>query len=128
MLDRRIDVQMTRTQHRPLPTGHLLKTPAVIFAALLAAGSMLVLWPTVGGLVAILTFCSLIGYAVVYTLWLKHATPQNIVIGGASRRRSAGPGLGCRHPHHRTTGAAAVLDYFHVDSAAFLGAGHCPAR
>jgi heme o synthase len=84
VLDRTIDVQMTRTQHRPLPTGHLLKKPALIFAALLAAGSMAVLWPTVGGLTAILTFCSLIGYAVIYTLWLKHATPQNIVIGGAA--------------------------------------------
>jgi protoheme IX farnesyltransferase len=45
---------------------------------------MLVLWPTVGGLTAMLTFCSLIGYAIVYTMWLKRATPQNIVIGGAA--------------------------------------------
>jgi protoheme IX farnesyltransferase len=45
---------------------------------------MLVLWPSVGGLTAILTFCSLIGYAIVYTMWLKRATPQNIVIGGAA--------------------------------------------
>ena len=45
---------------------------------------MLVLWPTVGALTAGLTFGSLIGYAIVYTLWLKRATPQNIVIGGAA--------------------------------------------
>jgi protoheme IX farnesyltransferase len=45
---------------------------------------MLVLWTSVGVLTATLTFCSLIGYAIVYTLWLKHATPQNIVIGGAA--------------------------------------------
>jgi heme o synthase len=84
VLDRRIDGQMSRTRRRPLPTGHLLKNQAALFAAALGAASMLVLWTTVGGLTAALTFCSLIGYAMVYTLWLKHATPQNIVIGGAA--------------------------------------------
>jgi heme o synthase len=84
VLDQRIDEQMARTRRRPLPTGHLLKRQAVIFAVLLAVGSMAVLWPTVGGLAASLTFCSLIGYAMVYTMWLKRATPQNIVIGGAA--------------------------------------------
>ncbi len=84
VLDRRIDEQMARTRRRPLPTGHLSKSHALIFASVLGAGSMLVLWPTVGRLTAILTFVSLIGYAVVYTLWLKRATPQNIVIGGAA--------------------------------------------
>jgi protoheme IX farnesyltransferase len=84
VLDRRIDEQMARTRRRPLPTGHLLKSQAVIFASLLALGSMLVLWASVGALTAGLTFCSLIGYAIVYTMWLKRATPQNIVIGGAA--------------------------------------------
>ena len=84
VVDRRIDEQMARTRRRPLPTGHLLKRQAVIFASLLGLGSMLVLWPSVGALTAILTFCSLIGYAIVYTMWLKRATPQNIVIGGAA--------------------------------------------
>jgi protoheme IX farnesyltransferase len=84
VLDRRIDEQMARTRRRPLPTGHLSKRHALVFASVLGAGSMLVLWPTVGRLTAILTFFSLIGYAVVYTLWLKRATPQNIVIGGAA--------------------------------------------
>jgi protoheme IX farnesyltransferase len=84
VVDRRIDERMARTRRRPLPTGHLLKRQAVIFACILGLGSMLVLWPTVGGLTASLTFCSLIGYALVYTLWLKRATPQNIVIGGAA--------------------------------------------
>jgi len=84
VLDRRIDEQMARTRRRPLPTGHLLKRHAVVFASLLGLASMLVLWPTVGSLTAVLTFCSLIGYAIVYTLWLKRATPQNIVIGGAA--------------------------------------------
>ena len=84
VVDRRIDEQMARTKRRPLPTGHLLKRQAVIFASLLGLGSMLVLWPSVGGLTALLTFFSLIGYAMVYTMWLKRATPQNIVIGGAA--------------------------------------------
>ena len=84
VLDRRIDEQMARTRRRPLPTGHLSKSHALVFASGLGAGSMLVLWPTVGRLTAILTFFSLIGYAVVYTVWLKRATPQNIVIGGAA--------------------------------------------
>jgi heme o synthase len=84
VLDRRIDDQMVRTRRRPLPTGHLLKRQAMVFASLMGLASMLVLWPTVGALTAALTFCSLIGYAIVYTKWLKHATPQNIVIGGAA--------------------------------------------
>jgi protoheme IX farnesyltransferase len=84
VLDRRIDEQMARTRRRPLPTGHLSRPHALIFASLLVTASMAILWPTVGRLTAILTFLSLIGYAVVYTLYLKRATPQNIVIGGAA--------------------------------------------
>jgi len=84
VLDRRIDEQMGRTRNRPLPTGHLQKRNAVVFATVLAVASMLILWLLVNGLTAALTFCSLIGYAMVYTMWLKRATPQNIVIGGAA--------------------------------------------
>jgi protoheme IX farnesyltransferase len=84
VLDRRIDRQMSRTRRRPLPTGHLSNLQAVPFACALGAASMLVLWLGVNGLTAILTFGALIGYAMIYTLWLKRATPQNIVIGGAA--------------------------------------------
>ena len=84
VLDRRIDQQMARTRGRPLPSGQLAAGPALAFASALGILSMLVLWPTVGALTATLTFGSLIGYAIVYTLWLKRATPQNIVIGGAA--------------------------------------------
>jgi protoheme IX farnesyltransferase len=84
VLDRRIDQQMARTRRRPLPTGHLQMRPAIVFAALLGLLSMLILWLLVNPLTATLTFCSLIGYAMVYTMWLKRATPQNIVIGGAA--------------------------------------------
>lgn len=84
ILDRRIDAQMARTRRRPLPTGRLLERPATVFASVLGVASMLVLWFGVNGLTAVLTFASLIGYTMVYTLWLKRATPQNIVIGGAA--------------------------------------------
>jgi protoheme IX farnesyltransferase len=84
ILDRRIDGQMKRTRGRPLPTGHMHERHAVTFAVLLGAASMLILWKGVNTLTAALTFCSLIGYAIVYTMWLKRATPQNIVIGGAA--------------------------------------------
>jgi heme o synthase len=84
VLDARIDAQMARTRARPLPTGQLSERAAVTFAALLGLGAMTLLAFLVNLLTALLTFCSLIGYAVVYTLWLKRATSQNIVIGGAA--------------------------------------------
>jgi len=84
VLDRRIDEHMARTRRRPLPTGRLELRYAVAFAALLGLASMVILWRLVNGLTAALTFCSLIGYAMIYTVWLKRATPQNIVIGGAA--------------------------------------------
>ncbi len=84
VLDARIDVQMMRTRGRPLPQGKLTERSALTFAAILCVLSMAVLWSLVNPLTAILTFFSLIGYAVVYTAWLKRATPQNIVIGGAA--------------------------------------------
>ena len=84
ILDRRIDKQMARTRRRPLATGNLRTGRALAFAGVLCAASMLLLWLSVGSFCALLTFGSVIGYAVVYTTWLKHATPQNIVIGGAA--------------------------------------------
>jgi heme o synthase len=84
ILDARIDAAMARTRMRPLPTGALNEREALVFALLLGAASMLMLWLLVNPLTAMLTFASLIGYAVIYTLWLKRATPQNIVIGGAA--------------------------------------------
>jgi protoheme IX farnesyltransferase len=83
-LDQRIDARMARTRSRPLPTGGLDDRQALVFAAVLAVVSMLLLWFLVNPLTALLTFASLIGYAGVYTVWLKRATPQNIVIGGAA--------------------------------------------
>ncbi len=84
LLDHRIDAKMKRTRHRPLASGQLTERNVLIFALSLGllAMAILVLW--VNALTAELTFLSLIGYAIVYTAWLKRATPQNIVIGGAA--------------------------------------------
>jgi len=84
VLDRRIDARMARTRRRPLPAGVLAPASALAFALLLGVGSMVILVAFVNLLTAALTFASLIVYAVVYTVWLKRATPQNIVIGGAA--------------------------------------------
>ena len=84
VLDQKIDEQMSRTRGRPLPTGTLNTVQALAFAAALGVASMLILWFLVNPLTAVLTFASLIGYAVIYTVFLKRATSQNIVIGGAA--------------------------------------------
>jgi len=84
VLDRRIDEQMNRTRARPLPTGQLNEWQALVFAAVLGMTAMAILSFLVNLLTAVLTFVSLIGYAVIYTVWLKRATSQNIVIGGAA--------------------------------------------
>lgn len=84
LLDRRADRIMARTSGRPLPTGSVRTGPAVMFALALAALSVVLLITQINVLTAVLSFASMIGYAVVYTVWLKHATPQNIVIGGAA--------------------------------------------
>jgi len=82
LIDQRIDRLMVRTSHRPLATGALSSTQVLVFAVVLGALSMAILFVLVNPLTAALTFASLIGYAIVYTGWLKRATPQNIVIGG----------------------------------------------
>jgi len=84
IVDQRVDADMLRTRNRPLPTGHLTNVQALVFAGLLGMVSMAILVLLVNPLTAILTLCSLIGYAFIYTMYLKRATPQNIVIGGAA--------------------------------------------
>ena len=80
--DAHIDAQMTRTDGRPMPTGRLTIGEGLCFAAILASAGFLVLFYLVNPLTAWLNLVSWIGYAVIYTLWLKHATAQNIVLGG----------------------------------------------
>ncbi len=84
IVDQRVDADMLRTRNRPLPTGHLTNSQALVFAGILGVVSMAILVLLVNPLTAILTLCSLIGYAFIYTMYLKRATPQNIVIGGAA--------------------------------------------
>ncbi|MCI1711794.1 MAG: heme o synthase [Chiayiivirga sp.] len=103
LIDARIDAVMARTAHRPLPSGALTSRQVLVFALALGALSMALLIVFVNPLTAALTFASLIGYAVIYTGWLKRATPQNIVIGGIAG--AAPPALGWvavtgeLHPH-----------------------------
>jgi heme o synthase len=82
LIDQRIDKLMARTSQRPLATGTLKPAQVLAFAVFLGAASMAILIALVNPLTAALTFASLIGYAIVYTGFLKRATPQNIVIGG----------------------------------------------
>ena len=82
LLDQRIDKVMVRTADRPLATGALRPPQVLGFAVVLGVASMAILLAWVNVVCAALTFASLIGYAIVYTGWLKRATPQNIVIGG----------------------------------------------
>ena len=82
VVDQKIDTVMARTRRRPVATGRVSQMDALLFATLLALGGMMVLMWQVNALTAWLTLASLVGYAGIYTLFLKRATPQNIVIGG----------------------------------------------
>ena len=84
VLDARIDINMSRTRQRPVAQGRVSDSQAFLFAFVLCVIAMAMLWFIVNPLTAVLTFASLIGYAVIYTVYLKRATPQNIVIGGAA--------------------------------------------
>ena len=82
--DRDIDARMARTADRPVPAGRVSPRAALMFGFVLAALSLVELSLTVNPLAAALSFCGFVGYVLVYTVWLKRRTPQNIVIGGAA--------------------------------------------
>ena len=84
VVDRRIDIHMARTQRRPLAQGRVEPLNAVLFAILLGSAGLAVLLSWTNTLTALLTLASLLGYALIYTAFLKRATPQNIVIGGVA--------------------------------------------
>jgi protoheme IX farnesyltransferase len=84
LVDRRIDALMARTRGRPLPRGTVGGAQVLVFAATLGLSGLWLLLVFTNALCAALTLASLLGYAVVYSMFLKHATPQNIVIGGAA--------------------------------------------
>ena len=84
VVDQKIDALMARTLKRPVATGKISNREALTFAAVLSLVSMLLLYFYINPLTAMLTFFGLVGYAFVYTMYLKRATPQNIVVGGIS--------------------------------------------
>lgn len=84
VVDQRIDTIMSRTSGRPLPQGDVDPVAALVFAVVLGATGLSILTVFVNPLTALLTFISLMGYAVIYTMLLKRSTPQNIVLGGAA--------------------------------------------
>lgn len=83
-VDQRIDVVMERTSNRPLPQGDLSPRQALIFALSIGVIAMIILLIWTNVLTTLLTLLSLVGYAVIYTMFLKRSTPQNIVLGGAA--------------------------------------------
>ena len=84
ILERRVDARMTRTMRRLSAGGHPSVGAAGTFGAVLCGAGCAVLWMGVNGLTLVLTLATFVGYALVYTVWLKPSTPQNIVIGGAA--------------------------------------------
>ncbi len=82
--DRDIDARMARTADRPVPAGRIAPGVALAFGLVLAAASFALLWGAVNLLAALLALSGFVGYTLVYTVWLKRRTPQNIVIGGAA--------------------------------------------
>jgi len=108
LIDRRIDKLMARTANRPLPAGVLTARQVLVFALMLGVLSMTILVWLVNPLTALLTFAALIGYAVIYTGFLKRATPQNIVIGGIAG--AAPPLLGWA----AVTGMRGTSDWAHA--------------
>lgn len=108
LLDAKIDAQMARTSWRPLVVGRVRPFEVVIFALCLIVISMMLLVVWVNCITAVMTFTSLIGYAVIYTLYLKRATSQNIVIGGLAGAMP--PMLGWS----AVTGLATRSDWIHA--------------
>jgi heme o synthase len=84
LVEQKIDAVMARTRARPLPRGELSSAQTLIFATIVGTTGLLVLYLKVNALTMWLTLVTFVGYAVIYTVLLKPATPQNIVIGGAS--------------------------------------------
>jgi protoheme IX farnesyltransferase len=105
LVEQKIDAVMRRTRGRPLPRGELTSLQTLVFACVVGSLGLWILFRFVNPLTMALTFATFVGYAVVYTVLLKPATPQNIVIGGAAGarrwRRAARPGSFCRRRMRR---------------------------
>ncbi len=123
VIDRKADAAMTRTDQRPLPQGELSALHASSFALVIGIAGALILFLYINTLTMILTLASLIGYAFIYTVYLKRATPQNIVIGGLA---GAAPPLlvGLQFPYDRSLCTFIGSNNFCLDSATLLGIGN----
>ena len=117
LVDKRVD--------RPVAQGRVGNLQAALFALALGGAGMAILLIWINALTAWLTLASLVGYAFIYTLFLKRATPQNIVIGGLAG--AAPPLLGWTAVTGEIHGHAPGADYFCLDAAALLGIGDSPA-
>ena len=84
LIEQKIDARMARTKGRPLPTGQVTSLQTLVFASLLGTSGLVLLYELINPLTMWLTLGTFFGYAVIYTVFLKPATPLNIVIGGAS--------------------------------------------
>ena len=117
-----LDAKMRRTAKRPLPDGRMDRQSALHFGVGLGAFSVLLMGLATNWLAAALLAVSILFYVLVYTVWLKPRTPQNIVIGGAAGAFPPLIGWVAATGHFASASAAAVRDHLPVDPAAFLGA------
>jgi len=118
--DADIDAVMARTARRPIPRGRISRAEALAFGLVLAGSAVAVLALALNVKAAALLAFTIFFYVVVYTVWLKRRTPQNIVIGGAAG--ALGDRLGSRHRRDRARAAHLVSDRLPMDAAALLGA------
>jgi protoheme IX farnesyltransferase len=120
--DADIDRIMKRTRRRPVPSGRVEAGEALAIGVALSAMSVAMLGLATNWLAAGLLAFTIFFYAVIYTMWLKRSTPQNIVIGGAAGAFPAADRLGRGHGLGQPRGDPDVRPDLHVDAAAFLGA------
>ena len=124
-IERDIDARMSRTSRRPLPSGRLDPRSALVFGIALGAASFALFALTVNLLSALLAMAGLLAYVFVYTMWLKPATPQNIVIGGAAGAVPPLVGWAAATGLARSFGLLPLRDRLLLDAAALLGARPC---
>ena len=122
LIDRKIDIKMARTHNRPVAQGRVEPMQAAMFALTIGVAGMAIMMIWVNALSAWLTLASFIGYAFIYTGYLKHATPQNIVIGGLAGAMPPLSGLVCGEQYDRSRRANSRSHHFRLDAAPFLGA------
>ena len=121
--DADIDEIMSRTRKRPIPAGKITPDEALAFGVTLSIGSVVTLGLLVNWFAGAFLAFTIFFYVIVYTMWLKRSTPQNIVIGGAAGAFPPMIGWACRDGHRQPGKLCSVPDHLHVDAAALLGAG-----